>query len=157
MLMKAEPILKAVAKARGKKKKTKVYILSPNGKVFTDTYAATLAEKYTDIILIAGRYEGIDARVKKILKAEELSVGPYTLTGGELPALVVADAVTRRIPGVLGNESSLEGKRVASREMYTRPETLVYKGKSYRVPRTLLSGNHREIESWRGRRRSSSG
>lgn len=152
MVMSAEPILKAWQKAVGRKKNqknVKTIILSPRGKIFDQTMAKKLAAQYKDIVLISGRYEGIDARVKKILKAEEISVGDYTLTGGELPALIILDAVARYVPGVLGTHESLEDKRVSAGEMYTRPETLVYKGKKYQVPKVLLSGSHNDIEKWR--------
>ncbi|MEK7151918.1 MAG: tRNA (guanosine(37)-N1)-methyltransferase TrmD, partial [Patescibacteria group bacterium] len=154
MVMQAEPILRAVQKARGKKKRVKTYLLSPNGSEFTNKTARDLLSSYADIILIAGRYEGVDARVKKALRAEEISVGPYVLTGGELPAMVIIDAVARQIKGVLGSEESIEEERVASRETYTRPETLMFKGKKYKVPKVLLSGNHKKIEDWRKERRS---
>lgn len=157
MVMQAEPILKAVAKALGKKtgtkaKKKKILIMSPRGAVFDQVYAKKLAENYQSVVLIAGRYEGIDARVKKILNAEEVSVGNYVLTGGELPALTLIDAVARNIEGVLGKSESLEDQRAASGELYTRPETLVYKRKKYRIPKVLRSGNHKEIEAWRQKR-----
>lgn len=156
MVLMVEPILKAVAKAIGKTptrkiraKKFKVIFTSPNGKQFTQEDARIFAKKYSQLIFICGRYEGIDARVKKILKAEEFSVGPYVLTGGELPAMTMADAVARHIPGVLGKAESLEENRTASPEVYTRPEVFVHKGKKYRVPKVLLSGNHKDIEKWR--------
>lgn len=152
MVMKAEPILSAVLHATKKiknTKRTKIILFSPHGKQFTSTYAATLAKKYDDIVLIAGRYEGIDARVKKILRAEEVSVGPYVLTGGEIPAVIVVDAVARHITGVLGAHESLEEKRTAARDVYTRPDVLTWKGKSYRVPKVLKSGNHAKIDTWR--------
>lgn len=152
MVMTAQPILAAVEKAVGGKKKKKVLIMSPRGKQFDQTYAKKLAKGYKDIVLIAGRYEGIDARVKKILKAEEVSVGPYTLTGGELPALSIIDAVARNILGVLGKGESLEDTRTAAGEMYTRPETLEWKGKNYKVPKVLQSGHHAEIEKWKTKR-----
>jgi len=152
MVMQAEPVLKAVAKAIGRKKKVKIIIFSPSGRKFTNTYARELVEKNNHIILIAGRYEGIDSRVKKILKAEEVSIGDYILTGGELPALVVVDATARQIPGVLGNLESNEDERVASSEFYTRPEVLEYKGKKYKVPKILLSGHHKDIDEWRKRK-----
>ncbi len=149
MVMQAEPILSAVAKARGRKKNVKVIMFSPGGKQFTNAYAKNLSKKYTDVILVAGRYEGIDSRVKKALRAEEVSIGPYVLTGGEVPAMVVVDAISRQIPGVLGHAESLEEKRTASHEMYTRPETIKYKGKNYQVPKVLISGDHKKIEEWR--------
>jgi len=152
MVMSAEPIIKAAEKARGKKKNVKIYIFSPSGKNFTNKAAKTISKKYKDIVLIAGRYEGIDARAKKILKAEELSIGDYVLTGGELPAMILLDAVSRHIPGVLGQEESIEEKRISSSETYTRPEVLTYKGKKYKAPKVLLSGDHKKIEEWKKKR-----
>lgn len=151
MVMYALPILKATEKAIGRKDRTKVKVLmmSPRGKKFDQSYAKKLATKYSDVVIISGRYEGIDSRVKKILRAEEVSVGDYVLTGGELPALTIIDAVARNVPGVLGTFESLEDERVSSGEMYTRPEVLEYKKKKYRVPKVLLGGNHAEIEKWR--------
>lgn len=154
MVMTAEPLLRTLEKiakgiARKKNAKTKIILFSPSGKQFTNAYAKTLVQKYTDIVLIAGRYEGIDARVKKIFKAEEVSVGPFVLTGGEVPAMVVVDACARQIEGVLGKHESLEEGRTASPEVYTRPEVLVWKGKNYRVPKVLLTGNHKKIEEWK--------
>lgn len=136
-----------------KKLNAKIILLSPSGKQFDATYARRISKRYDHIILLCGRYEGIDARVKKILKAEEISVGPYVLTGGELPAMMVIDCVARQIPGVLGNFNSREEARVASSEVYTRPAVLAWKGKFYRVPKVLLSGHHGEIQKWRARGR----
>lgn len=150
MVLKAEPILKAVSKIKAAK--PKIVITSPRGKMFDNKMAAKWAKNYSDIVIIAGHYEGIDARVKKILKAGEVSVGPYTLTGGELPAMIIVDAVARRIPGVLGHSESLEESRVASGEVYTRPENFKYKGKIHKVPKILLSGHHAKITSWRAAR-----
>ena len=154
MVMKAEPILKAWQKAVGrkaksKKPKVKTIILSPRGKQFDQKLAKRLAKQYDHLILISGRYEGIDARVKKALKAEEVSVGDYVLTGGELPALTIVDAVAREVPGVLGTHESLEDQRVSSGEMYTRPEIFEYKDKKYTVPKVFLSGHHKKIEDHR--------
>lgn len=152
MVMYAEPILLAWEKAVGRKKdqkKVKTLIMSPRGKKFDTAMAKKLAEKYDHIVLISGRYEGIDSRVKKILKADEISVGDYVLTGGELPALSIIDSVSRQVPGVLGTFESLEEERVSSGEMYTRPEVLEYKKKKYKVPPVFLSGNHKEIERFR--------
>jgi len=154
MVMRAEPILKAVEKIQkqiAKKKDAKVKIINfvPSAKKFDTTYAKQAAKKYTDIILICGRYEGIDARVGKILKAEELSIGDYVLTGGELPAMIVIDTIARQVEGVLGNFDSREEERVSSSEVYTRPEVLEYNGKKHRVPDVLLSGDHKKIEEWK--------
>jgi len=155
MVLEAPSLLKAAEHAIGKKtvkgRKAKVIFLSPGGKQFTNTDAKKLA-KHTDVLLVSGRYEGIDARVKKILKAEEVSIGPYVLTGGELPAMAIIDATVRNIEGVLGNVDSVEENRVSSSEVYTRPEVLAWKGKKYRVPRVLLQGNHKKIEEWKTRK-----
>ena len=156
MVMTAEPIVKSVEKAVGRKKNkkgVKVLIMSPRGKMFDQKMAKKFARQYEHLVLISGRYEGIDARVKKILKAEEVSVGDYVLTGGELPALTILDAVAREVPGVLGTYESLEDRRVSSGEMYTRPETVIHKGKTYAVPKVLVRGNHREIEQWKAGRK----
>ncbi|MEX0919069.1 MAG: tRNA (guanosine(37)-N1)-methyltransferase TrmD [Candidatus Paceibacterota bacterium] len=152
MVMSAEPIILAARAARWRRPKAKVYLLATTGKQFTNQLAGRLAKKNEDIIIICGRYEGIDARVKKILRAEYLTIGPYVLTGGELPALVVIDAIARQIPGVLGKTESLEESRPAGREVYTRPEVMVIDGKNYRVPKVLLSGDHKKITDWRQKR-----
>lgn len=152
MVMAAEPILRAAKKAIGRKKKVKVLIMSPRGKTFDQSYAKKLAKNHKEIILVAGRYEGIDARVKKVLKAEEVSMGDYVLTGGELPALTIIDAVSRNIRGVLGAHESLEDKRTAAGEMYTRPEILEHSGKKYRVPKVLVEGHHAKIEEFRSKK-----
>lgn len=161
MVMTTEPILRAVSAASRHKlpvktgksflatNRPRVIILSPGGKSFTNEVAKKLAKSKQDLILIAGRYEGIDGRVKKILKAEEYSVGPYILTGGELPAMIMIDAIARQIPGVLGKEESLEDKRVSSHEVYTRPEILDWQGKKYKVPPVLLSGDPKKINEWK--------
>lgn len=151
MVIEPESVLRAVKKALGKKdrKYVKIIFFEPEGKQFSNTYADKIAGKYRHIILICGRYEGIDARVKKALRAEAVTIGPYTLTGGELPAMVTLDAITRRIPGVLGNECSVEERRTASHDVYTRPEKTMWNGKNYCVPKVLLSGNHKEIEQWK--------
>ncbi len=154
MVMTAEPLLRTlekIAKSIAKRKNTKIKVIlfAPGGKQFTNAYAKTLVQKYTDIVLIAGRYEGIDARVKKIFKAEEVSVGPFVLTGGEVPSMVLVDACARQIEGVLGKHESVEEMRTASPEVYTRPEVLEWKGKNYRVPKVLLGGDHKKIEEWR--------
>ncbi|MBP9711895.1 MAG: tRNA (guanosine(37)-N1)-methyltransferase TrmD [Candidatus Pacebacteria bacterium] len=151
MVMRAEPMLKAIEAAvkKIKSKKVKIVNFSPSGKKFTTDYAKSSVKKYTDIVLICGRYEGIDARVKKIFKAEDISVGDYVLTGGELPAMTLIDCISRQIKGVLGKFESLEEERVSTSEVYTRPEVLKYKNKNYKVPKVLLSGNHKLIEEWK--------
>jgi tRNA (guanine37-N1)-methyltransferase len=151
MVLEAESVIKAVAKAvssselrakRNKNSKLKassskplIIWLSPSGEQF-DNKAAQKYTKYTEIVIICGRYEGVDARVKKILKAKEISVGPYVLTGGELPAMVILDTIARRIPGVLGKIESIEENRVSSSEVYTRPAVLEYKGKKIPSPQS---------------------
>lgn len=152
MVLQAEPFIKAVDKIR-KGKQVKVLITAAGGKPFTNDYAKKLS-KQKEVIILCGRYEGIDARVKKILKAEEVSVGPYILTGGELPALTILDSTARQIKGVLGKFESLEESRVASHDVYTRPEIFTYKGKKYRVPKVLLSGHHANMDQWKDKRRS---
>ncbi|MEK7069587.1 MAG: tRNA (guanosine(37)-N1)-methyltransferase TrmD [Patescibacteria group bacterium] len=148
MVLKAEPIIKAIDKI--KKTKTKIILLSPSGKQFTQKMAKDWAKKYDSLILICGRYEGVDARVKKVLKVEEISTGSYVLTGGELPSAIIVDAVARHIPSVLGKEESLEEERgMSGFPLYTKPEIFVYKGKKYRAPKVLLSGHHKNIEGWR--------
>ncbi len=154
MVMRAEPVIKAVESILNKvnKKKNsrvKIIIFSPGDKKFNTAYAKSAAKKYTDIIMISGRYEGIDTRASKILKAEEISIGDYVLTGGEVPAMVLIDSISRQIPTVLGNYESLEEERISAGEFYTRPEILEYKGKKYRVPKILLSGDHKKIEAWK--------
>jgi tRNA (guanine37-N1)-methyltransferase len=150
MVLRPELFLKAYSKIKIKNpKKTKVILFSPTGKKFDTTYAKSSAKKYENVILICGRYEGIDSRVQKITKAEEISVGDYVLTGGELPAMILVDSISRQIKGVLGKYESLEEERVSSREFYTRPEVLKWKGKNHRVPKVLLSGNHKKIDEWK--------
>ncbi len=156
MVIEALPVIKAIAKAVGKKstkKKVKIVWFVPSGKQFDTEYAKVAATKYTDIIMICGRYEGIDSRVKKAFKVEEISVGPFVLTGGELPAMILIDTISRQIKGVLGDHASLEESRIASPDVYTRPEVVEYKGKKYRVPKVLLSGNHKLIDEWRNKQK----
>ncbi len=155
MVMKPEPIIKAWEKAVGRKKdqkKIKTIIMSPRGKVFTQKLAKEYSKKYDHLVLISGRYEGIDGRVKKALKAEEVSVGDYVLTGGELPALSIIDATARQVAGVLGTKESLEDDRATNGESYTRPEAFEYKNKKLKVPSVFLGGNHAEIEKRRGKK-----
>ena len=155
MVLEAESFLKAADKAIGRKKNVEVVFFSPSGKQFDSSVAKKIAEgsncknKVRHIVLLCGHYEGVDARVVKILKAKHMSVGPYVLTGGELPACIVIDAVSRYVPGVLGALESLEEERIASPEVYTRPEVLVWKKKKYKVPKVLLSGHHANIEVWK--------
>jgi tRNA (guanine37-N1)-methyltransferase len=166
MVMMVEPVLKAWESARfegvlkkifktitmqRRKKSFKTYIFSPGGRKFTTRIAKSDSKKYTDVILICGRYEGIDSRIIEIAGAEELSIGDYVLTGGELPAMVVIDSMSRQVPGVLGKFESLEEERISSGKMYTRPEVFEYKGKEYSVPEVLMSGHHKKIDEWRSK------
>lgn len=159
MVMQAQPIIKAWQQAVGRKKKAlengkvKTLIMSPRGTVFTNQVAQQYAQQYDHLVLISGRYEGIDARVKDALAAEEVSVGEYVLTGGELPALTIVDATARQIPGVLGTYESLEDARTTSGETYTRPATFVYKKQTYEVPEVLVTGDHKKIDDWRAGQR----
>ena len=150
MLLKSEPLMKAIDDATSKfdKSESKIIYLSPKGKPFTQETAETLAlEK--NIIFICGRYEGIDQRIIDHYVDDEISIGDYVLSGGELPALVVFDAITRNIEGVLGDDSSLEQESFSGGLLeypqYTRPEKM----KLGDVPKELLSGNHAVIEQWR--------
>jgi tRNA (guanine37-N1)-methyltransferase len=155
MVIEALPVIKAIEKALMKSKvesgksKAKIVWFSPSGKQFDTAFAKNAAKKYEHIIMICGRYEGIDARVKKAFRMEEISVGPFVLTGGELPAQILIDCISRQVKGVLGNFDSREEERVASRDVYTRPEVFEHKGKKYRVPGVLLSGNRAKIEAWK--------
>lgn len=149
MVMLAEPILRAWQDAVGRKKNVETIIFSPGGEEFTNTTAKAWADSARHIVLIAGRYEGIDDRVREITNAREVSVGNYVLTGGEVPAMIVVDAVARQMPGTLGSFDSVEESRVAGHHMYTRPAELTWKRKKHNVPEVLLSGNHKAIDDWR--------
>lgn len=153
MVLEPDGMLRAAEKAlrRAQGKPAKIFFAT-DGAQFDEAMAKTLAKK-KDILLIAGHYEGVDARVQKVLKAKKVSMGPFVLTGGELPAATVIDAVSRFVPGVLGKAESLEASRVSSPEVYTRPDVLVWKGKKYKVPEVLKSGHHAKIEEWKKKRR----
>ncbi|MEK7487818.1 MAG: tRNA (guanosine(37)-N1)-methyltransferase TrmD [Patescibacteria group bacterium] len=173
MVLLAEPLLRAMAfvKKRIGRKKHKVVILSAKGKQFTQLMAYDWAKKYKNIIFITGRYEGIDERVVKILRAEEVSIGPYVLTDGDVAVMAIVSSVARLVPGVIAFESLREEshwgdllkreKGADAKEIgleyphYTRPEVLMYGGKKYRVPKVLLSGDHKKIEEWRKQKRGS--
>lgn len=163
MVLMVEPILRAVDSIK-KLNRRKIIILSAKGKPFNQKIAYNLSKKNDQLILISGRYEGIDERVKKALRAQDLSIGPYVLTDGDVAAMVISSAVVRLTPGVIKLESLAEEshwnllvkkKSVASQREgleyshYTRPEVFAWQGKKYRVPKVLLSGNHKKIEEWR--------
>lgn len=152
MVLKPEPLFDAVAalKKKRKGKKTRVLLMSPRGKTFTQKVARDFAKKYNNLILIAGRYEGFDERVVENIVDEEISVGDYVLSGGELPALTIVEAVARLLPGVLGkDESSADESHseegVLEYPQYTKPADF----RGMKVPPVLLSGNHAEITKWR--------
>lgn len=158
MVFKIEPLVKvfnSIYIPTSAAAKVKVILFSAAGKQFNSKMAEDWAENYSHIIMIAGHYEGVDERIFKILKdkghkLEAISIGPYVLTGGELPAMVVIDVVSRYVPGILGKVESLEEKRLGvGIPVYTRPEIFPYNGKKYKVPKILLSGNHRKIEEWK--------
>ena len=148
MVMKVEPVEKALNAVRMQEMDPLVILMTPQGETFNQKIAAELAEK-RQIIIICGRYEGVDERIRQHLTDREISIGDYILTGGELSAMVMIDAVSRLIPGVLGNEQSVQGESFSQGLLeypqYTRPAE--YKG--LKVPEVLLSGNHAEIEKWR--------
>lgn len=151
MVLEALPVARAIAAAKKGKPKARVIWFSPSGRQFTNEVAREYA-KAKDLVLVCGRYEGIDARVKQMFDVDELSVGPYVLTGGELPALAVLDATIRHVPGVLGDDLSVEESRAASADAYTRPATVKWKGKAYAVPDILLSGHHAQIDVYRSQK-----
>jgi len=148
MVMKVEPVEKALAAVKISTENSLVVLMTPQGETFNQTIAAELAGK-KQVVIICGRYEGVDERIREHLADREISIGDYILTGGELSALVLIDAVSRLIPGVLGNEESTVRESFSSGLLeypqYTRPAE--YKG--WKVPDVLVSGNHAEIELWR--------
>jgi len=149
MVMQAEPIFRAVESLKKKiKAKTKVILLCPQGRKFNQDQAKRLS-KDKNLIFICGHYEGVDERVRQYLVDEEISIGDYILTGGELAAMVVVDSIVRLIPGVLGDKNSLnfesfEGN-LLEYPQYSRPA----KFRAWKVPEVLVSGAHKRIEAWR--------
>jgi tRNA (guanine37-N1)-methyltransferase len=119
------------------------------GVKFTNVLAKSISVNYTDVIFICGRYEGVDFRVSEIYKGLSISIGDYILTGGELPSMIMIDAISRNIKGVLNKEESIEENRISSNKVYARPEVYKCKNKNYKVPKVLLSGNHKEIDKWK--------
>lgn len=155
MVIRPEPVIKAVEKAKGKKKGVKIVIFDRKGRRLTNSYANELSKGYRHIVMVCGRYEGVDARVYEVFREEDIqrvSIGSFILTGGEIPALTLVDCVSRQVPGVLGDPNSLEEERPAGRSVYTRPASFSYKGKEYSVPKVLLSGHHAEIDRWKKKR-----
>ncbi|HVP20864.1 MAG TPA: tRNA (guanosine(37)-N1)-methyltransferase TrmD [Anaerolineaceae bacterium] len=148
MVMKVGPVFAAVEDVLGNPPECPLILLTPQGRVFNQQIARELA-KFPRIALLCGRYEGVDERIRQHLVTDEISVGDYVLTGGELPALIVIDAVARFIGGVLGDPDGAMDDSHASGLLeyphYTRPEEF----RGWRVPEVLLSGNHAEIHKWR--------
>jgi tRNA (guanine37-N1)-methyltransferase len=152
MLMKIEPLYKALKKLAPRvNQKRKIVLLSAQGQKWTQQ----LAQKYSklnEVIFICGRYEGVDERIKNFID-DEVSIGDYVLTGGELGAMVMIDSITRLLPGALGNEQSSQDEShsqigILEYPQYTKPEKFKIKNKSYDVPEILLSGNHQKIKEW---------
>jgi len=147
MVMKPEPLVAAIENIRSKRTGARVILLTPRGRVFSQRDAQRLAQK-DELVLICGRYEGIDERVKNFVD-EEISIGDYTLSGGEPAANVIIDAVSRLVSGVLGNEDSAADESfvdgLLEYPQYTRPEDF----RGMKVPQVLISGDHQRIESWR--------
>jgi tRNA (guanine37-N1)-methyltransferase len=148
MLIKCEPIFKCIEQLKSERDYDEIIFLTPDGELFNQSIANELSIK-SNIILLAGHYKGIDQRVRDVLISKEISIGNYVLTGGELAALVVMDAVVRLIPGTIGdansalNDSFQNG--LLEPPMYTRPENF----QGLQVPQILLSGNHKKIEEWK--------
>ena len=146
MVMRPEPLFAAVEEVR--RPDSHVVLLSPRGRRLDHAGVAALAQ-HAHIVLVCGRFEGVDERVAEHLADEEISIGDYVLAGGELPALVVIEAVSRLVPGVLGNAGSLESESHAAGLLeypqYTRPAEF----RGWRVPDVLLSGDHGAVERWR--------
>ena len=154
MVMRADIWQKAITKVagvKGKARKSRVILLSPQGKKFSQKDAERLA-KQKSLTFLCGRYEGFDERVLSMVD-EEFSIGDYVLMGGELPALVMVETIARFIPGVVGKAESVAGDTFADNMVeypqYTRPEILKIGKRSMRVPKVLLSGNHAEVDKWR--------
>lgn len=151
MVLRADVLHKAIFSWRRKKPKGRVILMTPQGKPFKQADAKRLV-KYEDLLLVSGRYEGFDERVSKFVD-EEISLGDFILMGGELPALAIAEAVLRLVPGVLGKDESADAESFSEAMLeypqYTKPEILAVDGKKYRVPKVLLTGHHANINKWR--------
>jgi tRNA (guanine37-N1)-methyltransferase len=150
MVFKPEPIFAAVEAVRTSAA-TPVYLLSPQGRKFDGRLAAEMAAR-PQVVLICGRYEGVDERVGAALATDEISIGDYVLTGGEIPAMAVVDAVSRFVPGVVGKEASVRHDSFVEERLdfphYTRPRDF----RGLKVPAVLFSGDHKKIEAWRRRK-----
>jgi tRNA (guanine37-N1)-methyltransferase len=149
MVLKPEPLFAAIKQAKKEGPEAQVLLMTPRGELFNQEIAREFAATESGLIIICGRYEGYDERITTLVD-KQLSVGHFVLTGGELPAMVIVDAVTRLVPGVLGGETSAEKESFSEGSLkehpqYTRPEEF----RGLKVPDILLSGNHGEIEAWR--------
>ncbi len=157
MVMKAEPIYQALKKLqrspRFKKNQQKIILLSARGKRWNQSLAQDYTKNMKSLIFVCGRYEGVDERVTELVD-EEISIGDFVLTGGEVAATTIIDSIARLVSGVLGNEDSLSQESHSVPGMleyphYTKPEVVRFGTKKYRVPTVLLSGNHKAIAEWR--------
>jgi tRNA (guanine37-N1)-methyltransferase len=155
MVLQVQPIyacvekIKKIITKKQNKANTRIILFSAKGKKYTQRTAERLA-KYTNLVLICGRYEGVDERVAKNIADEEISIGDYVLTGGEIPALIIVDSVARLLPGVLGNTESAKNeshkiKNYKEHPQYSKPQEF----NNWPVPAVLMSGNHNEIKKWR--------
>lgn len=161
MVFKIEPLYSAIQKLKSGKKSTKVILFTPRGEKFTQQKAEELV-KNKHLILICGRYEGVDERVAEHIADEELSIGDFVLMGGEIPAMAVIETMARLIPGVVGKPAFLQERRLGAKQgqkqgfleypQYTRPEAFSpKKGVVWKVPKVLLSGDHKKIEEWKNK------
>ncbi|MFP4514456.1 MAG: tRNA (guanosine(37)-N1)-methyltransferase TrmD [Parcubacteria group bacterium] len=154
MIFKVEPLYRALKELAPKKKKTrKIILTSAKGKTFNQSIAKSYAKNLTEIIIICGRYEGVDERIKEFID-EEVSIGNYVLTGGEIAAMTIVDASMRLLPGVLGNKESVISEShskpgILEYPQYSKPQSFKTTKKTLSVPEVLLSGNHEEIKKWR--------
>ena len=153
MVMMAKPLEDTISAVRAAHQTQQVQsgpicLLAPQGEVFSQKIATDILN-YGNLTFICGRYEAVDQRFIDRNVDLQLSMGDFVVSGGELPAMVCIDAITRQISGVLHDNDSLEENRIASHEIYARPEVYEYQGKKYKVPKVLLSGNHKEIDAWR--------
>ena len=150
MVLKPEPIFNGITKIKSDNliDDCPIILMSPQGKILNQEYGKKIS-KFKDIIVIAGRYEGVDERIVSNLVSDEISIGDYILSGGELPAAIFIEVVARMIPGVVGNEESIELDSITNKMLkypvYTKPKTFM----GFKVPDILLSGNHKEIADWR--------
>ena len=154
MVLKVEPIYKSIEfiKSKVQSPKSRIVLFSAKGKKYTQKDAQRLS-KYDQLIMICGRYEGVDERVIENIADEEISIGNYVLTGGEIPAMILVDSITRLLPGVLGNDQSAvyeshSEEGYLEHAQYTKPEEF----NGWKVPEVLLSGNHKKIEEWKNKK-----